>query len=38
MSIKYDQILKEGERFWDDVNDGCLSEDLVSVARREEID
>ena len=34
---EYDQILKEGGRFWDDVNGGYLPEDLVLVARREEI-
>ena len=33
-----DQILKEGGRFWDDVNGGYLPEDLVLGARREEID
>ena len=31
------QILKGG-RFWDDVNGGCLPEDLVLAARREVID
>ena len=36
--IEYDQILKEGGRFWDDVNGGYLPEDLVLAARREEID
>ena len=36
--LEYDQILKEGGRFWDDVNGGYLSEDLVLAARREEID
>ena len=36
--LAYDQILKEGGRFWDDVNGGSLPEDLVLVARREEID
>ena len=35
--LAYDQILKGG-RFWDDVNGGSLPEDLVLVARREEID
>ena len=35
---EYDQILKEGRRFWDDVNSGYLPEDLVLAARREEID
>ena len=34
---KKNQILKRG-RFWDDVNGKYLSEDLVLVARREEID
>ena len=36
--LEYDQILKEGGRFWDDVNDGCLPEDILLAARREEID
>ena len=36
--IEYDQILREGGRFWDDVNGGNLPEDLVLAARREEID
>ena len=27
--LEYDQILKEGESFWDDVNGGYLPEDLV---------
>ena len=36
--LAYDQILKEGGRFWDDANGGSLPEDLVLVARREEID
>ena len=36
--LAYGQILKEGGRFWDDVNGGSLPEDLVLVARREEID
>ena len=36
--LEYDQTLKEGGRFWDDVNGGYLSEDLVLAARREEID
>ena len=35
---EYDQILKEGGRFQDDVNGGYLQEDLVLAARREEID
>ena len=26
--LEYDQILKEGGRFWDDVNGGYLPEDL----------
>ena len=30
--------MKEGRRFWDDVNGGYLPEDLVLAARREEID
>ena len=33
-----DQILKGGGQFWDDVNGGCLPEDLVLAARREEIE
>ena len=36
--LEYDQILKDGGRFWDDVNGGYLPEDLVLAARREEID
>ena len=36
--LEYGQILKEGGRFWDDVNSGYLPEDLVLAARREEID
>ena len=36
--LEYDQILKEGRRFWDDVNGGYLPEDLVLAARGEEID
>ena len=36
--LKYDQILEEGGRFWDDVDGGYLPEDLVLAARREEID
>ena len=36
--LEYDQILKRGGRFWDDVNGGHLPEDLVLAARREEID
>ena len=36
--LEYDQTLKEGGRFWDDVNGGYLPEDLVLAARREEID
>ena len=27
--LEYDQILKDGGRFWDDVNGGYLPEDLV---------
>ena len=34
---EYDQILKDGGGFWDDVNGGYLPEDLVLAARREEI-
>ena len=36
--LVFDQILKGGGRFWDDVNGGYLPEDLVLAARREEID
>ena len=36
--LENDQILKEGGRFWDDVNGGYLPEDLVLAARRKEID
>ena len=36
--LEHDQLLKEGGRFWDDINDGYLSEDLVLATRREEID
>ena len=36
--LEYDQILKEGGKFWDDVNGGYLPEDLVLSARGEEID
>ena len=36
--LEYAQILKEGGKFWDDVNGGYLPEDLVLAARREEID
>ena len=36
--LEYEQILKEGERFWDDVNGGYLLEDLLLAARREEIE
>ena len=38
ISLEYDQILKGGGIFWDDVNAGYLPEDLVLAARREEID
>ena len=34
--IRYDQILKGG-KFWDDLNGGYLPEDLVPIARREEV-
>ena len=30
--LEYDQILKEGGRFWDDVNGGYLPEVLVLAA------
>ena len=36
--LEYDQILKGGGKFWDDVKGGYLPEDLVLAARREEID
>ena len=36
--IEYDQILKGGGKFWDDVNGWYLPEDLVLALRREEID
>ena len=36
--LAYDQILKGGGKFWDDVNGGYLPEDLVLAAKREEID
>ena len=36
--LECEEILREGERFWDDVNGGYLPEDLVLAARREEID
>ena len=35
--LEYDQLLKEGERCWDDVTGGYLPEDLVLAAGREEI-
>ena len=38
IALEYDQILKGGGEFWDDVNGGYLPEDLVLAARREEID
>ena len=34
----YDQFLKEGGGFWDDVNGGHLPDDPVLTARREEIE
>ena len=36
--LEYDQILQGGGRFWNNVNGGYLSEELVLAARREEID
>ena len=36
--LAYDQILKGGGKFWDDVNGGYLPENLVLGARREEVD
>ena len=36
--LEYDQILKEGRRFCDDVNGGYLPEDLVLTSRREELE
>ena len=38
IALEYDQILKGGGKFWDDVNGGYLPKDLVLAARREEID
>ena len=38
IALEYDQILREGGRFWDDVNREYLPEDLVLAARREEVD
>ena len=35
--LEYDQFLKGGGKFWDDVNGEYLLEDLVLAARREEI-
>ena len=35
---EFDQIVKEGRKFWDDVNGGYLPKDLLLAARREEID
>ena len=35
--IEYDEILRDGGGFWDDVNGGYLPEDLVLSFRREEI-
>ena len=35
--FEYDQILKDGGGFWDDVNGGSLSEDLVLSTRREDL-
>ena len=36
--LEHDQILKEGGKFWDDLNGGYLPEDPVLAVRREEID
>ena len=36
--LEYDQILKGGGEFWDDVNVGYLPENLVLAAKREETD
>ena len=36
--LEYDQILKGGGRFWEDVDGGYLPEDLVLASRREQID
>ena len=33
--LEYDEIVKEGGKFSDDVNSGYLPEDLVLAARRE---
>ena len=35
--VEYEEILKDGGGFWDDVNGGYLPEDHVLAARREEI-
>ena len=35
--LEHDQILKEGARYWEDVNGWYLPEDLAMAARREEI-
>ena len=34
--FEYDQIMKGGGKFWDDVNGGYLPEELVLAARRED--
>ena len=36
--LEYDQILKGGGQFWDDVNGGYLPEDLVLAPRRDDIE
>ena len=36
--LEYGQIVMKGGKFCDDVNGGCLPEDLVLAARREEFD
>ena len=36
--LEYDEILKEGGQFWNDVDGGYLPADLVLAARREEIE
>ena len=36
--LEYDEILKKGGKFWDEVNGRYVPEDLVLGARREEID
>ena len=35
--VAYERILRDGDGIWDNVNGGCLPEDLTMDARREEI-